>query len=247
MRIADVDSYDHAFTAAGDTAAEIDILPDDKLSAKGAIFDQVAAFTDPLNPLVTQAPHHYQMEGPGAGFIHTIQFIVKGGMLSCQIEPYPTGETKEEVLFRTYVRGPPWHQPDSPTATEELKSLRKSFWAQLEWVKLLEAVPGSPEAQRRKEIEAQTAVFKHDTAPRAYKRRFCVTKRGYFGFVPETTEIGDSLGVVCGAPIPFVLRAVDGQSSEGCYELIGDCYVHGLMYGQVLELPDVKVEKFRIV
>jgi len=64
------------------------------------------------------------------------------------------------------------------------------------------------------------------------------TSTGYLGFGPSVMEIGDTLCILLGARVPFVLRKVEDH-----YILIGGCYVQGLMKGEVTkELLDAKTE-----
>jgi len=62
---------------------------------------------------------------------------------------------------------------------------------------------------------------------------------GHFGLVPHTARANDKLVVILGAPVPFVAREVDGY-----HELIGACYVHGAMNGQMVENHELPVEVF---
>ncbi|KAK2039164.1 HET-domain-containing protein [Colletotrichum somersetense] len=61
-------------------------------------------------------------------------------------------------------------------------------------------------------------------------RRFFITRRGYMGIGPVDTKAGDSVVVLLGAQVPFVLR--------GCglnkYKVVGETYVSGIMKGEVL-------------
>lgn len=60
------------------------------------------------------------------------------------------------------------------------------------------------------------------------------------GIVPKCSERGDVVCVLFGAQVPFVMREVrDGQSNGGKrYQLVGECYLHDMMDGQVFELGD---------
>jgi hypothetical protein len=74
----------------------------------------------------------------------------------------------------------------------------------------------------------------------ALGRKLCITTRGYIGLVPPFAEVGDAVFLIRGAQVPFVPRTVEGPlSSEGsrvlCH-LVGEAYVHGLMYGDVVGL-----------
>jgi hypothetical protein len=75
-----------------------------------------------------------------------------------------------------------------------------------------------------------------------------VTDQGKLGLFPAGTRIGDSVSVFINASVPFVLRAVGGEVGEdGVYELfhqlVGPCFVEGIMYGEALD--NVSVEQLR--
>lgn len=65
-------------------------------------------------------------------------------------------------------------------------------------------------------------------------RRFGTTRKGCMGLYPRGTRIGDRVCVFAGGHVPFVLRQDDERDS---YQLIGECYQHGIMDGQVLSTP----------
>jgi hypothetical protein len=62
-------------------------------------------------------------------------------------------------------------------------------------------------------------------------RKFCVTRRGYIGWVPLAAREGDVLCYFEGNMLPFVIRGCE----EGGYRLVGDCYLHGMMRRPGLE------------
>ncbi|KAJ4256639.1 hypothetical protein NW762_008735 [Fusarium torreyae] len=61
-------------------------------------------------------------------------------------------------------------------------------------------------------------------------RRFARTVRGYLCLVPLQAQIGDRVMIVAGCPTPLVLRRT--EPSESCFQLVGDAYVHGAMFGE---------------
>ena len=65
-----------------------------------------------------------------------------------------------------------------------------------------------------------------------YERRFCVTEKGYFGLLPPGSRIGDRVCVVLGGQTPFLLRQ---HPLNPTWELIGECYIHGMMDGEMLK------------
>lgn len=66
------------------------------------------------------------------------------------------------------------------------------------------------------------------------------TATGYIRLVPHLTKQEDEIFVVFGARKPFVLRSVGEMDVEGAgkmqaYLYVGDCYVHGVIDGQLLQ------------
>ena len=69
-------------------------------------------------------------------------------------------------------------------------------------------------------------------------RRFYRSVTGRFGLAPDQTQQGDEICVLYGGPVPFVLRP-DGT---GRHEIIGDCYLHGIMDGEAMTTSLVEQE-----
>lgn len=70
-------------------------------------------------------------------------------------------------------------------------------------------------------------------------RRVAGTKGGYLGCVPPGAKVGDIVALIFGASTPVVLRIKEGM--EGVYSLVGECYVDGIMDGEIMgELNDVE-------
>lgn len=67
-------------------------------------------------------------------------------------------------------------------------------------------------------------------------RRFFVTKKGYFGIGPAELEEGDEIYILAGGKVPLVLRPLP-ESQPNTFELVGDCYVHGVMDGEAVTEP----------
>ncbi|KAL8751690.1 MAG: hypothetical protein Q9184_005989 [Pyrenodesmia sp. 2 TL-2023] len=62
-------------------------------------------------------------------------------------------------------------------------------------------------------------------------RRFGTTTNGCIGLYPRGTKIGDRVCVFSGGHVPFVLR---WDSKRDSYQLVGECYQHGIMDGEVM-------------
>ena len=64
------------------------------------------------------------------------------------------------------------------------------------------------------------------------KGRSAFTNRcGFAGLGQPEVEQGDLVVILFGADVPFILRPKDSH-----YTFIGDCYVHGIMQGELIDL-----------
>ena len=97
----------------------------------------------------------------------------------------------------------------------------------------------SAESYRNQGLSYLTAL--QDTV-RGWK--FVVTKKGHVGTVPTLAQAGDIIAVLKGGRVPFILKASDTR--PGAFRLVGECYVHGLMNGEGLSLPDVEEATFAL-
>ncbi|TGO76834.1 hypothetical protein BELL_0134g00060 [Botrytis elliptica] len=61
-------------------------------------------------------------------------------------------------------------------------------------------------------------------------QRFLVTASGYIGYVPNETKRGDTICILYGMDVPVVLR----KNQDKTFEVIGPCYVHGVMEGELM-------------
>lgn len=79
------------------------------------------------------------------------------------------------------------------------------------------------------------AIFTH-LAECVWRRRGYMTEGGRFGLASGSAEIGDEVHIVLGCPAPFVLRQLKRGEADGhpSYVVIGNCYQHGIMYGEAL-------------
>jgi hypothetical protein len=67
-------------------------------------------------------------------------------------------------------------------------------------------------------------------------RAFFITVDGYMGL--GSPDVGDEIWVLFGGDTPFILRP--SVSDPGCHQLIGSCYVHGLMDGEAMVDAEAK-------
>jgi hypothetical protein len=73
--------------------------------------------------------------------------------------------------------------------------------------------------------------------PANFGRRMITTQKGYIGIALELSRPRDLVCLLCGCRMPVVLRPEGGH-----FRFMGECYVHGLMFGEgtnVFERGDI--------
>ncbi|CAM1508928.1 Fc.00g026670.m01.CDS01 [Cosmosporella sp. VM-42] len=85
--------------------------------------------------------------------------------------------------------------------------------------------------------DSQPKFYETDKLPTCFDRCFFVTGKGRFGICPWATKEGDLIVLLDGGNVPYLLRLVGDaeESDKGQFELIGECYVDGVMYGEYLQ------------
>lgn len=68
-------------------------------------------------------------------------------------------------------------------------------------------------------------------------RRFFTSIGGYMGIGPPGMRPGDSICVFLGGNVPWVVRQVGHD-----YSLVGECYVHGMMDGEIMQTDHLPVQ-----
>ena len=76
------------------------------------------------------------------------------------------------------------------------------------------------------QLSKEAEPFERDFEAYAWGRRFCITEKGYMGWVCLAAREGDEVAALCGTRILFTFR----QEDTGV-RLIGDCYLQELMNG----------------
>ena len=71
---------------------------------------------------------------------------------------------------------------------------------------------------------------------------FFVTKQGYYGL--GRPRVGDQVFVLHGGVVPFLLRSVGPLNY---FQLVGDCYLQGIMYGEAMEGWEEKTQALVLV
>jgi Heterokaryon incompatibility protein (HET) len=162
---------------------------------------------------------------------------------------YITGESKEDAFWQTLIAG---HSIPGPFEgiQAEWKAWRKGLSrsslplmidADSSKAKAALAITGLKFKTVAKTLKATVAspnvrgrLFGMWTEV-AINRRMIRTKGGHIGLAPGLTREGDIVAILQGGKMPLVLRP-KGSS----YELIGECYVHGVMHGEAFHQQDCR-------
>lgn len=63
-------------------------------------------------------------------------------------------------------------------------------------------------------------------------RTFVPTEKRYMGLVSGQVKVGDQIWLLKGSKVPIVLRKCENNET---WIVIGDAYIHGIMYGEAFE------------
>lgn len=75
-------------------------------------------------------------------------------------------------------------------------------------------------------------------------RSFMKTECGKIGIVPQQAVPGDLVTVLHGCRVPIVLRKIENTFK---YQLVGDCYIDGIMFGEAVNWKEDEADRFVLV
>ena len=95
------------------------------------------------------------------------------------------------------------------------------------------------------------ALFGSISLNHGQKRQLLVLDQHLVGLGPQEAREGDEIWIMASSPVPIVLRPIksnasDGGAPNGLHQLIGHCYVDGIMDGEAAENYEEKLETVRI-
>lgn len=76
----------------------------------------------------------------------------------------------------------------------------------------------------------------------ARERRFCMSESGRTGWIPKAGKEGDIISVLYGCFVPVLLRP-----KGNAYEVIGTCYIHGIMDGEAVAAAQNPMQQIDLV
>lgn len=67
-----------------------------------------------------------------------------------------------------------------------------------------------------------------------FKRMIRTEQKRYIGLVSGDARHGDEVWLLEGSKVPLIIR----RKSAGYGRLVGDAYIHGIMYGEAFKIED---------
>ena len=209
------------------------------LGVRGVIFDRIVSRTGacpmPFEQMLGVVEGSSSSLSPTSvlGFVTWIDSVVQWARRSTMIN--------EEVLWRTLVMDFNLHSddPERKANGRALAGYGAYFERLLEWIESIKHAdpPIDPKTIQISEVEKlllppKAALYWLSLVSATIGLCVARTNLGTVALAPSTCHPGDKIAIFQGAPLPFVLRN-DGSNGE-CL-LIGICYVHGAMDGEILQ------------
>jgi hypothetical protein len=254
VNVIDTPLPDHGYRAAGDTKADPKFDPDrpDRVGLTGRLVDiicEVAEATPSFDHLFTTQRRDLFPSGSSQLRIQEWAMSLESMRLECERSSSAMAST--EALWRTLCvnkarsdhHGMMWQGLNVvPYPTQQLTApadYAQSFRAWCAWyIRPLGDDVKISFTELEDLKEWQTAMISA-----AHNRRFGITATGYMFLGPRDARPGDVVCVLNGGNVPFLLRPVD----DGCYRLVGECYVHELMDGKTTRDEAFVEQRFLIV
>ncbi|KAF2095818.1 HET-domain-containing protein [Rhizodiscina lignyota] len=145
-----------------------------------------------------------------------------------------THETREVAYMRTVCID--FMPAGQEFALEAFRAWRKERWAQ----RLLRKAKIDKAPAAHQFISSMSTMIPNKQQNQAFLgvlqetklRRLFWTEKGYLGLGPKKLERDDQVWLIQGCRVPLVLRKTV-RANE--FELVGDCYIHGAMYGELFD------------
>ena len=150
------------------------------------------------------------------------------------LDSYPTVQPISVAFLETLMAFPRSKHYETPHTAVKMFS---QSW-RLRW---LDKVP-PPDVAYTSSLAAKEAhIFNEMVIKACNGHRFFRTQKGYMGLGPKDIRNGDTVSVLLGGQVSFILRKLDDT-----YMLIGESYVHGIMNGEAVDDADFEIQSFRL-
>ena len=172
-------------------------------------------------------------KGKGSGLLgpesELLHWYRECNQLAAESSYDPLETSISDALWRTLTADQAKDQQPAPLEfRQHFQSLWRFLRASQRFLKSTDNLEAFEEFLLRYKTGA--SPFLSEMACTCRNRRFALTHRKYMCLVPDEAELGDIIALLDGCRVPFLLR-----QSRGKFRLVGDCFVHGVMYGEALK------------
>lgn len=209
------------------------------LVLQGMIIDIVDKLA-PMHPIPLQGSDQHNTTLISQCTNEALHSLQQSQHLASTLAPYPTGDQDQDAYWRTLIANM------SATAEPAPATLGPSFQAWLSLLHYRAQWNVGPRTQPSMQDIQQADMFRIAFSKHGLLRRFFTTHGGYMGIGPPgIADRGvDVVALLLGATSPFILRensaSSEVEAGRTTYSLVGECYVHGLMNGEEMDLGEVQ-------
>ena len=188
-----------------------------QLSARGVMFDRLRCVIEPsLNRRAGDTERPVQ-----SILARCIEVAGRGDPPS----PYGSAAGIREAFWRTLIANMTHLEREAePDYGQSFDAFLRREESRARSIELLQLVPVDSET------EAAASGFGVAANLVSMYRNIGVTRKGFVACVPNHAQEDDHVCVLLGGRIPFLLR----DAGAGKFNLLGDCYVHGIMKGEAV-------------
>ena len=257
------------FTAGLSLPTHIETIPTNltKILISGFQIDTIAHICRPVkvNAAHTNIPPRYETHEPTRASIAALQAFCVSHYQNAGMTEYATGEKILTAFVRTVLADGVYTSfGDLFPVVKESAELMVLFWRIFASLKikpddtidlaLSTVLPnlqtGEPGKSRAQSVRTSWLILIYMVTALSNHALF-ITLQGYLGLGPALTDVGDSVIVFGGSETPFVIREIISAGDDGVEQnfcILGDCYLHGFMYGELLtQAHQAAMEMFGIV
>ncbi|KAG8527856.1 uncharacterized protein KY384_006772 [Bacidia gigantensis] len=229
----------HYYTASGRTVPEVSI-DHDLLTLKGQFVDAIRGLgyeREAAQPLYTVPSVEFIWSTMNQEAIQMVNWLAMAFGEGIQISIIPPCQQENflrTLVFNINVDGTEVRPELIPSILQYIETYQEVLSAETQnrFVEL---------ATRHRQQPGQMARVGRSLVVLSNSKLFCVTTKGRFGWTPNSAQVEDDVVLFHGADNPFVVRPlnvgpVKGLGDVVCYQIIGECYVHGIMKGEALQL-----------
>ena len=257
------------FTAGFSIPAHVELDPinSTKIFISGFQIDTIAHVCRPveLSFAARGLSPAFETHEPTRASIVALQAFCESHYQKTGITEYPTGEAILTAFVRTVLADGLYKAfGDLFPVMKESSKLKVLLWRIYASLKIKpdDGINLAPNANLPNMQTGQAAASRAQSVRTAWlivtfmfsalsNHAIFITLQGFLGLGPALTEVGDSVILFGGSETPFVMRETglaDVKGVEKNFCLLGDCYLHGFMYGELLtEAHRAAVTMFGVV